>query len=103
MSEWQPIETAPKDGRVVLFHYLNRLGKSRIVRGFYAPKFCIEQDVEYGEFIDYDEITDRYFLPEGWYESIENWDEYSSVSLEAEYEPTHWMPLPDPPQLDEAD
>lgn len=33
----------------------------------------------------------------GWYECIDNWDEYSQVAIN-EGEPTHWMPLPTPPK-----
>lgn len=45
---------------------------------------------------DYDEETDEYYLPEGWWECIHNWDEYSSVAIEDFV--THWMPLPEPPK-----
>ena len=37
-------------------------------------------------------------LEAGWYESIDNWDEYTQVSI-YQGEPTHWMPLPDPPKV----
>ena len=33
----------------------------------------------------------------GWYECIDNWDDYTEVAIH-EGEPTHWMPLPAPPQ-----
>lgn len=45
---------------------------------------------------DYDEETDEYYLPEGWWECIHNWDEYSSVAIEDFV--THWMPLPEGPK-----
>ena len=45
---------------------------------------------------DYDEETDEYYLPEGWWECIHNWDEYSSVAIEDFV--THWMPLPEVPK-----
>lgn len=43
---------------------------------------------------DYDEETDTYYYPEGWWEKIHNWDEYSNVAI-ADFV-THWMPLPEP-------
>lgn len=60
MSEWQPIETAPRDGtRVIVFVPVlddgDVLGKSLVFEACYRPW--------------------------GW-----------------GCEPTHWMPLPDPPQ-----
>ena len=45
---------------------------------------------------DYDEETDEYYFPEGWWEVIKNWDEYSCVAIEDTV--THWMPLPEPPK-----
>ena len=41
---------------------------------------------------EYSEEDDEYYLCEGWYEVIKNWDDYSSVAVEDFV--THWMPLP---------
>lgn len=68
MSEWQPIETAPTDG--VSSVLLAYAGSARRVReGFYRK-------------------------------SREHWGYYGSTSLKSEalVQPTHWMPLPTPPQ-----
>ena len=45
---------------------------------------------------EYSEEDDEYYLCEGWYEVIKNWDDYSSVTVEDFV--THWMPLPKPPK-----
>ena len=64
MSDWQPIETAPKDGTAVLGYHSGKMttvyfefwgGPWKLV----APGSCAEED---------------------------------------DWEPTHWMPLPSPPQ-----
>jgi hypothetical protein len=61
MSEWQPIETAPKDSSsVILWPY-----DAEITVGYF-------RDVEIS----------------GWYCEI----------MERFFEPTHWMPLPAPPE-----
>lgn len=64
MSEWQPIETAPKDGTSVL------------VVGAYG-----------------------YVLMARWKEMTRvpsRWESYGLGAIR--FEPTHWMPLPEPPK-----
>lgn len=87
MSEWQPIDTAPMTGRKVILFYLNRNIKPRTVM---ARWLTDEQAAE----TDGDDVG----LEEGWYECIDNWDDYTEVAIH-EGEPSHWMPLPDPPKV----
>lgn len=70
MAEWQPIETAPKDGRHVL-----------VVAGDQPPAV-------YEAY--YEEDGDR-----GWFQANTHWTDPHDGSL---YRVTHWMPLPDPPR-----
>lgn len=88
-------ETMPESGRKVLAYYLNQSGKDRRVRAQWIAAKSHESspDSDIGE---YDEEADAYFDPEGWYECIDNWDDYSSVGI-CGVEVTHWMPLPPPP------
>ena len=71
MSEWQPIETAPKDGsRILVFN-----------RKVYIASWS--EEAQHGEF----ECAPGWqvFCPDDyWYAFCVN--------------PTHWMPLPEPPQ-----
>ena len=82
---WQPIELAPKTGRKVILFYKNRLHVGRTV---IARWLTDEQATE----IDADDVG----LEGGWYECIDNWDDYTEVAIH-EGEPLHWMPLPAPP------
>lgn len=71
VSSWLPIETAPKDGTVILV-------------------YCGDYQVPFMENMTHvarwkDEKWRLYWI-------------FSHVSLE----PTHWMPLPDPPKLGES-
>lgn len=86
VPQWQPIETAPKDGRKLLLFYTNSLGRARTVVA------CWVTDEEAAE-----SDHDGFGLEAGWYERIDNWGEYSQVGIH-EGEPSHWMPLPPPPQ-----
>lgn len=46
--------------------------------------------------VEYSEEDDEYYLLEGWYEVIKNWDDYNSIVIDDFV--THWMPLPEPPK-----
>lgn len=68
MSEWQPIETAPRDGTsVLLFCPADDCWESYIAQGWYESG-----------------IFDR-----RWYAAVDE----NPLSPQ----PTHWMPLPNPP------
>lgn len=71
MSEWQPIETAPKDGSHIL------------VGGPWMP-VC---EVSWHKATDWD-------YP-GWRCGRFGAKGYDDLGA---YEPTHWMPLPEPPK-----
>lgn len=65
---------------------------------FYAPKHTVSAGryPDDCECYEYDEEADEYFLLEGWYEVIKNWDDYNAAAI-ADFV-THWMPLPEPPK-----
>ncbi len=76
MMEWQPIETAPKDGTVILAFVLGASIPSIVSWVTYRreSRWCIE--------------------PETFMED-DHFDEFWTATR---YEPTHWMPLPTPPK-----
>ena len=87
---WQRIETAPKTGRKVILFYLNRNN---------FPRTVMARWVTDDEAVETD--TDCVGLEGGWYECIDNWDDYTEVAIH-EGEPTHWMPLPPAPTSEET-
>lgn len=99
----------PESGVHVLvccdIHPLNPSGvrlKRYICDGYYAAEHSIAdgcRDSDFYDAYDYDEEEDEYYLKEGWYEVIKNWDEYSSVVIEDFV--TYWMPLPELPKEDD--
>lgn len=96
-------ERMPESGKHVLACCEVRLlsgGKKRYVcEAMYTAKKSISvsnwDDCD-GSGAEYDEETDEYYFPEGWWECIHNWDEYTSVAI-ADFV-THWMPLPELPK-----
>ena len=68
--DWQPIETAPRDGRTVL------LAEPVDGKVFTTPGHWLE---DYG----------------GWWEHGSHPTDYVDLPVE---NPTHWMPLPPPPE-----
>lgn len=83
LDGWQPIATAPKDGRTLLLGYFNSHGKWRTMRG---------------QWMSADYIAENWEEPdngvEGWHETSVEADETPNCWYT---EPTHWMPLPAAP------
>ena len=85
-SQWQPIETAPKDGTSILIYTTGRHWRE----GW--------SDEEFGEGNKNPEVMEASWQP--WYsDEMEGW---MPANLDEEYgrfyEATHWMPLPEPPK-----
>jgi hypothetical protein len=90
-------ERLPEPGKKVLAHYLNALGKPRTIIAEWVPAKTREDSPD-GDLGEYDDETDLFYWPEGWYEQIENWDDFAAL-LVSEGEITHWQPLPVVPEL----
>ncbi len=97
MNKWKNVEVdgTPAPGKTVIAYYKNSSTMSRQVFAFYASKFSIVAK-ECDEVTEYSESHDIFYIPEGWYECIENWDEFSSLAI-TENEVTHWMDKPKNP------
>lgn len=85
----------PDTGRIVLACYVNSNDQIRRVRAKWVAAKTAESGSE-SDIGEYDEETDCYYDPEGWYECIDNWDDYNAVTISDPV--THWMPLPVPPE-----
>lgn len=68
MSEWQPIETAPRDGTDILTWRASQKTRLGVICGMHCGF---------------------------WHPDMKEWQ---SSDLEWELLPTHWMPLPEPPE-----
>ena len=63
-----------------------------------ADDFGADSDMD----LEYDEAEDEYYVPEGWFERIENWDDYTDIAV-CDFTITHWMPLPTGPEVENAE
>lgn len=75
MMEWQPIETAPKDGTKVLLAYAS--GNYRVI----VSEWMTLETLKNGK---------TQSRSEYW---VTPW-----VRMDSDPQPTHWMPIPDPPR-----
>lgn len=96
---WISVEDRlPDSGSAVLAYYLNSHGMGRRVRAELVARHTVEASNDaWGDGADYDEATDTYYSPAGWYECVDNWDELAYLFIN-EGTVTHWMPLPAPPK-----
>ena len=88
----------PDPSKKVLAFYRNSLGNGRIVVASWVPANTVQECCDEYDFAEYNEDLDDYFWPQGWYEQIENWDDYGAILIR-EHTVTHWMPLPSCPPL----
>ena len=95
---WVSVEVEkPESGKhVLLCCEIKPLGKRYVCDGFYAQSKTITTICDGDNNYEYDEETDEYYLIEGYYEIIKNWDDYSSIVIDDFV--THWKPLPEAPK-----
>lgn len=86
--EWQPIETAPRR-RKVMVGWTNELGNWRATLATYYDEGDIELDESPYDWVDEDGRN----TVAGWWEDSQTREEWF-----LDQQPTHWMPLPEPPR-----
>lgn len=83
----------PKNCHPVIAFGKNSVGSIRRIRAAYIRKFELVANDD-DDRAEYDEKTDEYYSPEGWYE----WNEEEETHWAVSFPITHWMPFPSPPK-----
>jgi len=96
---WNSIETAPSDVRL-LVACATSSGRLISLIAVHCSKHTQEAGDEFidSEWCDYDEASDTYYCPVGWYEQIQNWDELSACHI-TDMTPVLWANLPELPEF----
>ena len=102
IQRWIPVtERLPESGKHVLVacevhSYGGGVHGKYVCDGYYAAPKSMTGGCGDDFATEYDEEDDEYYLLEGWYEVIKNWDDYNSIVIPDFV--THWMPLPEAPK-----
>ena len=68
------------------------IGKKFTIRALWAEKHTVRVGTDVDDCGEYDEETDEYYCPEGWYE----WNEHEDVHWAVSETPRAWSELPQP-------
>ena len=66
------------------------IGKKYPIRALWAAKHTVEAADDDTDWAEYDEATETYYCPEGWYE----WNEFEETHWAVNETPGAWAPLP---------
>lgn len=96
---WIPCsERMPDSGvHVLLCCEVRPIGEKYVCDGYYAKENTIACDASDEVDFNYSEEDDEYYLAEGFYEVVKNWDDFSSIAI-GDFV-THWMSLPSSPEV----
>lgn len=93
MTEWQPIETAPKDGTEILAFGMGVEGEPVVMWDDSKPRIPMWRVIHWKE-TWYDDYAEQ---PDGSYRKDRKQGFAYWGPNPQQFRPTHWMPLPTPP------
>jgi uncharacterized protein YneR len=101
-SQWVSVEDELPKTKCIA-RYVNSHGNERTIMAEYIKQFTVEadNDCDSDGVSEYCEEKDTWYYKEGWWEVIDNWDDYHMVSVH-QGEVTHWQALPTPPAKEQG-
>lgn len=100
--QWIPLDdSCPRNGTHVLIGGYNKHGQWRTYHGYYIQPRTIEADDAWDVYANdeawaqYDEETDTYYCPEGWYSL--DWANMDDTYMITDHPITHYILIPSPP------
>ena len=94
--QWIPVSERLPEKETVLATVETKTFKHRYVcEAVWIPRWTWKADFDsWEDCSEYNEDEDEYYVLEGWYERVHNWDDYSYVGIEEDV--IAWQPLPEP-------
>lgn len=113
MSKWQPIETAPRGGTLIDLWVVDETGEGWREPSAYFVKDVLWERYEYAADGSYKQVSSRrdgWFAPNHDYDGMDGWCDFPRSFNEHPNQrkwqfktPTHWMPLPAPPNSERGE
>lgn len=89
VATWMPLPgSLPEPGKPVLLD----IGKKYPIRAMWAAKHTVQAADDDSDWGEYDEATDTYYCPEGWYE----WNQHEDNHWAVTETPVAWCEIPPP-------
>ena len=96
--KWIPVSERLPEKETVLATVETKTFKHRYVcEAVWIPRWTWKASFDsWEDCSEYNEDEDEYYVLEGWYERVHNWDDYSYVGIEDDV--IAWRPMPEPYQ-----
>ena len=94
-QRWTPVTEKLSEGTVIVTAETKTFKHKYVCEAVWIPRWTCKAEYDnWEDCTEYNEDEDEYYVLEGWYERVHNWDEYSYVGIEDDV--IAWMPLPEP-------
>ena len=93
--QWIPCREKRPEGTVIATAETKTFKHKYVCEAVWIPRWTRKAEYDnWEDCTEYNEDEDEYYVLEGWYERVYNWDEYSYVAIEDDV--IAWTPLPKP-------